>query len=258
LAAINNGSLKELVSRMYAAKLSAQSIVTYANLTKLIVGSACDANGEQLFPRKWNHEFIDLPIIDKQHRPIVSGKTVSSIVAQTTGTVRSLFIVLAGTGLRIGEALGLEVKHVSPDGMTLKVEQSCWEGDIQTPKTKNAFRFVDVCPVVGEVLREQVNGRASGLLFANRKGEPLHQSNLLRRDLHPALKRAGVEPCGFHAFRRHRTTWLRKKRAPEDCIRFWLGHAHSSITDIYDQVEEDREYRLEVALKVGIDFSVSA
>src|SRR6202035_2199202 len=39
LGSINNASLRELVTKMYAAKLSAQSIVTYTNLTKLIVAS---------------------------------------------------------------------------------------------------------------------------------------------------------------------------------------------------------------------------
>jgi hypothetical protein len=34
---------------------------------------------------------------------------------------------------------GLEVKHLSSDCKTITVEQSCWEGDIQTPKTKNAL-----------------------------------------------------------------------------------------------------------------------
>jgi hypothetical protein len=39
-------------------------------------------------------------------------------------------------------------------------------------------------------------------------------------------------------------------------IPYWLGHANMSITDIYSRVSEDREYRLEVAKTVGIDFGI--
>jgi hypothetical protein len=31
--------------------------------------------------------------------------------------------------------------------------------------------------------------------------------------------------------RRFRATWLRKQRAPEDIIKFWLGHTKESMTD---------------------------
>lgn len=43
------------------AKLVASSIRDYVNVVKAVVASAIDDNGEQLFPRKWNDEFIDGP-----------------------------------------------------------------------------------------------------------------------------------------------------------------------------------------------------
>jgi len=41
----------------------------YVNLTKLIVSSAIDDNGDELYPRKWNNDFIDLPVIENQKQP---------------------------------------------------------------------------------------------------------------------------------------------------------------------------------------------
>jgi integrase len=76
--------------------------------------------------------------------------------------------------------------------------------------------------------------------------------------LHPALKQLGQPKAGFHAFRRFRTTWLRKNRAPEDLIRFWLGHADQTVTDGYSKLREDVEYRREVAEKIGLGFEISA
>jgi integrase len=206
LASVNNATLKELVAKMHGAGLSPKTMSTYIGLVKLVVASALDKNGEQLFPRKWNHDFIDLPVVVNQHRPSFDAETMSKIVQKTGGQERVLFSLLAGTGLRAGEALGLELKHLSSDCRTITVEQSCWEGDIQTPKTKNAYRQVDVSPKLADLLATYVTDRQLGLLFVNKSGRPLSQTNLLRRSLHSILKQLGVEKAGFHAMRRFRTT----------------------------------------------------
>jgi hypothetical protein len=58
--------------------------------------------------------------------------------------------------------------------------------------------------------------------------------------------------------RRFRTTWLRKRQAPEDLIKFWLGHAKQSVTDGYSKLADDEEFRKEVAGKIGTGFAVPA
>jgi integrase len=114
---------------------------------------------------------------------------------------------------------------------------------LQTPKTKNALRQVDVGPTLGGLLKANVGTRSSGLLFANAKGKPLSQTNLARRSLHPILKELKTDKTGFHAMRRFRATWLRKQRAPEDLIQFWLGHAKQTVTDGYSKLAEDVEWK---------------
>jgi integrase len=108
---------------------------------------------------------------------------------------------------------------------------SCWEGAIQTPKTKNAYRQVDIDSDLAKLLKTFICARQPGFLFANKVGKPVSQTNLLRRSLHRILEELKVEKAGFHAMRRFRTTWLRKQRAPEDLIKFWLGHVEQSVTD---------------------------
>jgi integrase len=258
LASVNNGTVKTLVAKMHAANLSAQTMTTYVNLVKLVVGSAIDENGEQLFPRKWNNEFIDLPVIENQKQPTFTAETMSAIVEKATGQDRILYALLAGTGLRVGEAFGLEVRHLSTDCRTITVEQSCWQKSIQTPKTKSAYRQIDVCTDIAKLLKQFIGDRKSGLIFANSIGGPLSQTNVVRRSLHPILEELGVGMTGFHAMRRFRATWLRKQRTPEDLIRFWLGHAKSSMTDGYSKLSDDIEYRREVAEKIGTGFTVPA
>ena len=257
LASINNTTLKVLVAKMHEKNLSAQTMATYANLVKFVVGSAHDCNGEQLFPRKWNHDFIDMPVIENQKQPTFAQDVMTAIVEKASGQDQVLYALLAGTGLRIGEALGLEIRHVSADRRTITVEQSCWHECIQSPKTKSAYRQIDVCPELTELLDDFIKDRQSGLLFTNAAGKPLSQTNVVRRSLHPILEDLKVEKTGFHAMRRFRTTWLRKQRTPEDLIKYWLGHSKKqSVTDQYSKLCEDLAFRLEEAEKVGTGFVV--
>jgi hypothetical protein len=112
-------------------------------------------------------------------------------------------------------------------------------------------------PALTEVLKKYVGERTSGFLFQNKNGNSLSQTNLLRSGLHPALKKLGHPKAGFHAFRRFRTTWVRKNRTPEDLIRFWLGHADEAVTDGYSKLREGVQYRREVANKIGLGFEIS-
>jgi integrase len=103
---------------------------------KLVVASATDDNGDELFSRKWSHEFLDMLLVENQHQPTFTPEGMKAIAQKADGEAQVLYSLLAGTGLRIGEALGLEVKHLSPDFRTIAVEQSCWEGDLQTQDKK--------------------------------------------------------------------------------------------------------------------------
>jgi hypothetical protein len=80
LASVNNATVKTLVAKMHASGLSPKTISNYVGLVKLIMASAIGDDGEELFPRKWNHEFLDLPMIEKQCQPTFSAETMSAIV----------------------------------------------------------------------------------------------------------------------------------------------------------------------------------
>jgi len=257
LANVNNGVMKRLVAQMAAAGLSSKTIVNYCGLVKLVVASARNEEGEPLFPRKWDSEFIDLPIVAHQRQPKFSTETMSAIVENSTGQFRALYALLAGSGLRVGEALGLEIdKHLSKDFRTLHVRQSVWGGKTQKPKTASAVRDVDIIPALSEMLSDVVGDRKTGFVFQNAVGKPFEQSNILRRSLHPVLESLNVPKAGFHAFRRFRATHLSKSRAPEHLMKFWMGHAKSNQTEEYVKLFDEVEYRREVTDSIGLGFEL--
>ena len=176
LANIENGTLKMVVGKLYEKNLAPQSIVTYATLLKLVVGSAVDENGNQLFARKWNNDFADLPVVTRQKQPAFTAEQTSKIVGLAHGKYRVMFTLLAATGMRIGEALGLPIENIDLGRNIITVTQSVWRGRIQSPKTAAAMREIDITPEIAEVLREYIAGRTSGLLFQTRNGKPLSQT----------------------------------------------------------------------------------
>jgi integrase len=252
LADVSNGALRELVEKMAAAGLSAQTIVTYAKIVKMVVASAVDDEGDQLYPRKWNHDFIGLPIVRKeeQHRPTVTGSEVENILANSKRRYAVLFAVLAGTGLRIGEVLALKVTDLSPDCRVLYVRRSIWAGKEQQPKTPNAIREVDIDEPLARLLQDHAAGK-SDYLFAASTGNPLMQRNVLGV-LHDTKK------VGLHAFRRFRTEVLRRARTPEDLVRLWLGHSKETVTDFYaGGLKNDTAWRQEWCERAGLGFSLN-
>jgi integrase len=250
LSGVSNGVVRKLVEKMSEAGLSAKTIVNYVQVVKLVVASFVDQEGEQIYPRKWNHDFIQLPVVckEKQHRPTVTEADLGAILPGVKTKYAVLFALLAGTGLRIGEALALRRTDFGPDCRVLHVRRSIWRGREQEPKTSNATRAVDIPETLACVVRSYIAG-ISGYLFATAQGDPLQQRNVLRV-LH------GVKRVGFHAFRRFRLTWLRKNGVPKDLERYWMGHAPEDVGDLYSKLKDDVAFRQSWVERTGLGFEL--
>jgi integrase len=235
----------------------------------MVVASVVDEQtGEEMYPRKWNPILIDAPVVDKkkQKTPIFSGEIVTGIISKCPERYRTLFALCAASGLRMGEALGIDIKDVSPDGSVIKIRQKAWKGQIHDYlKTINGEREVDLHSSVAKLVKKYVGIRQSGLLFCTRTGKQLSQSNILRRGLHPTLKElkwqdseSGIKQAGSHAFRRFRNTYLRNHTlTPDGVIKFWMGHAGENMSDLYDKIRQDMQFRREVVEKAGLGFEIS-
>jgi integrase len=251
LSDVGNGALKDLIDAMAAGGLGPKTICNYSQIPKMVVASVVTAEGEQVYPRKWNHDFIGLPIVHKeqQHRPSFTEAEVNQLLANSNTHYKVLFALLAGSGLRIGEALALKAGDFSEDCRVLHVRRSIWHGKEQAPKTPTAIREVDLAEPLAAMLCEFI-ARKTGYLFTTRSGKPLNQRNVLT-----VLHRTNA--VGFHAFRRFRAENLRRARTPEDLTGLWLGHARKTITDLYATgLQQDASWRREWCDRVGLGFSL--
>jgi integrase len=265
---VNNGVLKGLVVIMSKAGLFAKSIENYILVPKMVVASVLDEDGNQVHPRKWNHDFIDMPIVEEseQNRPSFSSEIMAGLAKYHRPREQMVFIVSAAGGLRIGETLGIEIeKHLSADYSTISIEQKARRGRVENRvKTRSAKRQVDLHPDVAKLLKGFIGTRTSGFLFQTENGTPLSLTNVLRRHLHPALKKLGYvnshtgdHKAGTHAFRRFRNTYLKNETScPKGLRDYWLGHAGNSMDDLYDMVKDNAVLRKQRAAEYGIGFEL--
>jgi integrase len=248
---VGNGALRQFVETLTAAGLAPKTIVNVVTVVKFVVASAVDEEGDQIHPRVWNYEFIQLPLAIKenQSRPTIHEAEIPGLLNSLKSSYAVLVALVAGTGLRIGEALAVRTDDFDSACQVLHIRRSVWHRREQAPKTPNAIRLVDVPEAMAQVLPRYTEGK-HGYLFTTRAGRLFDQSNSLKA-LHGAGKRGG-----FHAFRRFRFAVLRKAGVPENLIKQWMGHSQN-LMDLYAaQLRLDVAHRREWCERAGLGFEL--
>jgi integrase len=257
ISEIENGIVKAFVSHLHENKLSVSSINTAITLLKNIIHSAMDVNGNQIYTKNWNVDFIDLPLVranDRKTPCIIDAEALQKALERTSGWFRVLCVLGLGSGCRIGELLSLkndvnDLESSIYDAKTGKliIRKGIYRGREVQPKTTAGNREIDLCPELNEYLAQNI--RNDGYLFKNKRGRIYRQEELYRN-----LKAAGIE--GFHSMRRYRVSHLRNERIPEDIIRYWIGHSSATITDRYSKLAENISERKRYANQAGLGFQI--
>lgn len=160
---------------------------------------------------------------------------------------RDLLELLAGTGLRIGEALALQWKHLELSGGEphVHVTQSINElGEIRAPKTRASQRRVPLAfPLADRFARRRsaAGAEADDWVFPTRKGTPYRRSNV-RQKVRPVLEEAGATwtGAGFHTFRHTYASMLFDAGVNVKQVSRLLGHHAASLTlDTYVHLMRD-------------------
>ncbi len=263
LESFNNGALKSFVQTLIDKKLAPKSIAEISAFTRSIVASVLDADGNHVYPRSWNMDFVDAPPIQRQHQPTVTKECLQEILRNQTIKVRNrvLLALLASTGLRIGE---LQAIQIGPDPLDqntvwnsnnriIRVRKSIWRGRIQEPKTVSAVRDIDLSLAANEMLKKFARGRPQGeFLFRTKSGKPLAQNFINTYILKPA------RIPGAHALRRFRVSHLREAGCNEDILRWWIGHSNGGdTTNIYSKLSENLELRRTWSERAGTGLDLS-
>ncbi|OCH82286.1 site-specific integrase [Gordonia sp. UCD-TK1] len=164
-------------------------------------------------------------------------------------------VLIAATGLRKGEALGLSWQRVDLEAGTLTVLATLGRiGNrlvISEPKTARSRRTVPLSPAVVAMLRRHKAAQAeerlragnqwqdSGLVFTTEFGGPVDPRNLLRV-LEAAAAAAGVDKVGVHTLRHSAAVAWLESGVHIKAVADLLGHSSIAITgDVYGHTSDD-------------------
>jgi integrase len=149
---------------------------------------------------------------------------------------RTLFRVLAATGLRVSEVVALRWRDLQLDGSSphVRVRRALVKGRMGPPKSRHGNRQVPIdAALVSELRRRRRDSEHpddDALVFPAGNGEPLRQENLRRRVLEPTAQEAGVPWVGFHCFRHTCATRLFDEGRNAVQVQRWLGHHSPAFT----------------------------
>jgi integrase len=147
---------------------------------------------------------------------------------------RPLFELLAATGLRVSEAVGLRWSDLVLDGPTphLHVKRAIVKGAIVAPKSRHGARLIPLTPELGALLHAYRPHEAAedAFVFPGRGGGASDQGSLRRRVLVPAAERAGLSGVGFHTLRHTCASMLIESGLSPLRLQRWVGHHSPAFT----------------------------
>ncbi len=156
---------------------------------------------------------------------------IHAMLAVLQEPARTAVLVAALTGLRLSEIKGLKWEDFTGD--ELRVARSVWNGVLSETKTQSSHAAVPLLPIVKRALQEHRKRTPDGFIFQGGTGEPMRLENTVRRDIRPALLKAGLEWHGWHAFRRGLATNLYALGATDRTAQAILRHANVATTMAY-------------------------
>jgi integrase len=151
---------------------------------------------------------------------------------------RTLVALAALTGLRIGELLGLEWKHIDFLREELSVEQALKEGGkIGKLKTESSKARIPLSPEACQFFEQYRmscrDPKLDSLVFQTGKGTPLNPSNLRNRDLGPMCQKLGLPHFTWHCFRHTAGTLLTDEAESMKTVQSLLRHSDIGQTSRY-------------------------
>jgi integrase len=166
----------------------------------------------------------------------------------------ALWELLVFTGMRPSEALGLKWSDVDWGSGRIFVQRSLYRRSatdwiFKEPKTARGRRNVLLLDSMLDSLKQHRARQAEerlrmgglyadrGVVFANRKGEPLNYTVTVRRHFKPVVRALGFDTLTPYGLRHTCASIIMKAGTPPHVVSETLGHANVKITlDTYSHV----------------------
>jgi integrase len=196
----------------------------------------------------WEMRELALPPRPARRTKMFQPEQARAILQVASQPWLALFALVAMTGLRAGEALGLMREDLDFAGGTITVRQSVTRRRISTPKTESSARTVPMPTVLAGLLKDHLAHtwipNPGALVFCSQAGGPLESQKVVRKYLRPILDRLGLPRLGLHAFRHGMASMMPLVGASPAATQKQLGHADPRVTlGVYSHLVGDEHRR---------------
>jgi integrase len=169
---------------------------------------------------------------------------LGKVIATAPEPCKTMFTVLAMTGMRPGEMLGLQWPDIDLAKRLIHIRRSAWYGKVQTTKSRTSTAPVPLpepLAVVLQAYKEQWwRPNPQGFLFVTRNNRPPSSNKVVEYGLWPVLDALKIPRCGLHSFRHTHTSLLLDSGATPKVVQEQLRHADPRVTlDVYGHILGD-------------------
>lgn len=173
----------------------------------------------------------------RKPKRVMTAADVQTAIAAVEPREQAVLCLAILVGLRPGELLGLQRRHVATNCGTVEVQQRVYRGEIDDPKTLGSVRTVAVGPrsakVLSEWMESAVERHPEAYVFAGESGRPLWRDTLLYDHIRAKLKPHGLEWVDFQVMRRTHGS-LGHKIDPK-VMADQRGHGIGVAVDVYTE-----------------------
>lgn len=180
-----------------------------------------------------NHEFF-LGELRKHDLKGASINRVRSFLSTYGSKHYSLWVVLLNMGLRIGEAVVLDVSQIDSTAHLIHVNRTwCKATRGIRYKTKNGSRIIGINNAAQEYLYPLLRGRSEGLIWTNENSNILNPEDLVKKVIPKLCKESGVKYIGVHGLRHTFATLYMQNGGYLTDLQEILGHSTPELTRKY-------------------------
>lgn len=186
------------------------------------------------------------PETPRGEKPTLNAAQIRALLAAFNERDRLFVLVLAVTGMRMGEAMALRWLDFNAERLELSINHTLYREKLKQPKTESSRRPLRLVPAIAGLLaahRQQSAFAADDdFIFCRKDGRPLNPS-AMRNHLYRAMEAVGIQRTrqqyGFHIFRHSAGTMLYTQSRDLKLVQGTLGHADISTTsDIYVHLDD--------------------
>jgi integrase len=250
LSNLKPAAIEAAYAQLQADGLSARSVrqvhtVLHGALKKAVMWELIGRNPS---------EAVSVPRPERHEMKTLNEEQIQRLFASTSeDRLHALWVVLTTSGLRLGEACGLQWQDWDTERGSLNVRRALQRQKgagmvFVEPKTRLSRRTVNLPPGTQDVLaahrKRQLEERMKAgaywqdqdLIFCRENGTPLEPTNLLPL-FHRALKKADLPKIRLHDLRHTAATHLLRMGVHPKVVQEMLGHSTITLTlDTYSHV----------------------